>query len=134
MHLNSVTISTCGSFLTSAIVSSSPGTPSDISSGISIAFIFTSAVIERPRQGGTIEPLQETHDRILVFRMELAAEKEHAKDWHQGQGNGCRADHGKGLGKSQRMKELSLLPGKRKHRHKRENDDRHREKRRTAYQ
>jgi len=38
------------------------------------------------------------------------------------------------LAKASGLKELSLLPGKRKHRHKRKNDNRHREERRTANQ
>src|SRR5246127_5228013 len=66
--------------------------------------------------------------------MELTAEQEHAKNGHKRQGNGGCANHRKGLGKSERVKELSLLPCQRKHRYKRENDNRHREERRTTDQ
>ncbi len=92
------------------------------------------AVIERPGQRWTIQPLQKTHDRVLVFRMELAAEQEHAKNGYQRECNGCCAHHREGFGKSQWMEKFSLLSGKRKHRHKRQNDNRHRKKRRTANQ
>src|SRR5260370_41784077 len=59
--------------------------------------------------------------------MELTAEQEHTKNGHKRQGNGGCANHRKGLGKSERVEELSFLPCQRKHRHKRENDNRHRE-------
>src|SRR5467141_3044589 len=66
--------------------------------------------------------------------MELTAEQEYTKNGHKRQGNRGCANHRKGLGKSERVEELSFLPCKRKHRHKRENDDRHREERRTSDQ
>src|SRR6266849_7199993 len=66
--------------------------------------------------------------------MELTAEQEHAKNGHKRQGNGGCANHRKCLGKSEWVKELSLLPCQRKHRHKRENDNRHREECRTSDQ
>src|SRR5258708_39655977 len=66
--------------------------------------------------------------------MELTAEQETAKNGHERQGNGRCATHRKGLGKSEWVKELSLLPCQRKHRHKGENDNRHREECRTSAQ
>src|SRR5260370_16975782 len=66
--------------------------------------------------------------------MELTAEQEHAKNGYKREGNGGCASHRKGLSKSERVEELSFLPCKRKHRHKRENDNRHREERRTTDQ
>src|ERR1700720_1515631 len=66
--------------------------------------------------------------------MERTAEQEHAKNGHKRQGNGGCANQRKGLGKSERVEELTFLPCQRKHRYKRENDNRHREERRTPDQ
>src|SRR6185369_10812478 len=82
---------------------------------------------ESPPQNRLVKPLQNTHDGVIFFAMNLAAKQQRAEDWNERYCHHGGAGHRGGLSECQRVKEFALLAGQSKNRNESEQNDRHRE-------